>query len=76
MKSELQALIEAAPFVETLFDRIPGVVFFVKDRGGRYEMVNQTLVARCGRLAKDELLGRTAREVFPSPLGDRFLGRP
>jgi AraC-like DNA-binding protein len=36
-------------------------------------MVNQTLVARCGRRSKNELLGRTSREVFPSPLGDRFL---
>jgi len=75
MVSELQALIDAAPFAEALFDRIPDVVFFVKDREGRYVVVNRTLVARCGRLAKDDLLGRTAREVFPTPLGDRFLGQ-
>ena len=73
MESELRALIEAAPFAEALFDRIPDVVFFVKDHEGRYVVVNQTLVTRCGRRSKDELLGRTAREVFPSPLGDRFF---
>lgn len=70
---ELHALIDAAPFAEALFDRIPDVVFFVKDREGRYVVVNQTLVVRCGRRTKEELLGRTAREVFPAPLGDRFL---
>ena len=70
---ELQALIEASSFAEALFERIPDVVFFIKDRDGRYVLVNQTLVTRCGKRDKNELLGRSAREVFPSPLGDRFL---
>jgi len=70
---ELRALIKASSFVEGLFDQVPDVVFFIKDRRGNYQMVNQTLVERCGRRSKDELLGRTSREVFPAPLGDRFL---
>jgi AraC-like DNA-binding protein len=69
---ELGALLEASSFAETLFDRIPDVVFFVKDRDGRYVLVNQTLVTRCGKRGKNELLGQTARQVFPSPLGNRF----
>ena len=64
---------EASEVVERLFDRIPDVVFFVKDRLGRYRGVNRTLVTRCGLTSKDELLGRTTREVFPAPLGDRFF---
>jgi len=36
-------------------------------------MVNQTLVTRCGRRSKNELIGRTSKDVFPAPLGDRFL---
>jgi AraC-like DNA-binding protein len=70
---ELHEIITASSFVEVLFDQISDVVFFVKDRQGNYEMVNQTLVERCGKRAKNELLGRTSREVFPAPLGDRFL---
>ncbi len=73
VEPELQTLLEVSSFAETLFDRIPDVVFFIKDRDGRYVVVNQTLVARCGRHGKDELLGRTARQVFPSPLGNRFF---
>jgi AraC-like DNA-binding protein len=73
MDTDLLAFIEAGSFAEVLFDRIPDVVFFIKDREGRYVVVNQTLVARCGRRNKGELLGRTARGVFPSPLGNRFL---
>jgi len=68
-----------AGLAETLFDCLPDVVFFLKDTAGRYTAVNQTLVRRCGLRAKSDLLGRTAREVFPPPLGaayhaqDRFV---
>ncbi len=57
---------------EELFDAIPDCVFFVKDVEGRYVAVNQALVTRCGKEGKDELIGRTAREVFPAPLGERY----
>ncbi len=70
---ELQKILDEPSFAETLFDRIPDVVFFIKDRGGRYVVVNQTLVTRCGRRNKNDLLGQTARQVFPSPLGNRFF---
>jgi AraC-like DNA-binding protein len=68
-------MIEAASFVEALFDRVPDVVYFVKDIAGRYQAVNQTLVSRCGVGDKGELIGRTAQEVFPEPLGARFLAQ-
>jgi PAS domain S-box-containing protein len=61
------------PFLaEELFDRIPDVVYFLKDRNARYVAVNATLVRRCGLSDKADLVGRTAREVFPAPLGERF----
>ena len=44
-------------------DRLPDVVFFAKDREGRYVRANQTLVAHCGKRHKREVLGRTAEEV-------------
>lgn len=71
--SDLLALLEASSYAATLFDNIPDVVFFIKDADGRYVAANQTLVIRCERRDKSELLGRTPREVFPAPLGDRFF---
>ncbi|MCG8457617.1 MAG: PAS domain-containing protein, partial [Holophagales bacterium] len=59
--------------LEALFDRMPDVVFFVKDRQGRYAAVNQTLLERCAVSAKRELIGRTTAEIFDPPLGGRFL---
>jgi AraC-like DNA-binding protein len=54
---------------EALFDRLPDVVFFEKDRLGRYRRANATLVERCGKKYKSEVLGHTAAELFPGALG-------
>ena len=70
---ELSAIVSASAYTETLFDHIPDVVYFVKDQKCRYVVVNQTLVTRCGRQDKCDLLGMTTRDVFPTPLGDRFF---
>lgn len=57
---------------DALFDAVPDTVYFVKDAEGRYTAVNQTLVERTGRASKDDLVGRTADEVFPGALGRRI----
>lgn len=69
----LASIVEASSYVEQLFDRVPDVVFFVKDLESRYQVVNTTLVERCGVASKSGLIGRTTAEVFPSPLGERYL---
>jgi AraC-like DNA-binding protein len=69
----LEAAVAATGFLLDLLDRLPEVVFFMKDGEGRYRAVNRTLVERLGRKDKSEVLGRTARDVFPPPLGDRYL---
>ena len=61
----------ADPF-ETLFDHIPDMVFFMKDREARYTVVNHTLVDRCGLGGKEDLLGKTVLEIFPAPLGEGY----
>lgn len=60
------------PVAVPLFDSLPDVVFFVKDTEARYVAVNKTLVGRCGVDAKENLIGKTALEVFPSPMGRRY----
>ncbi|MFG0334848.1 MAG: helix-turn-helix domain-containing protein [Maioricimonas sp. JB049] len=61
------------PFTgEELFDHLPDIVFFIKNARGEYLVINRTLAARCGVADKQEVIGRTASEVLPPPLGDRF----
>ncbi|KRG88067.1 AraC family transcriptional regulator [Stenotrophomonas daejeonensis] len=59
--------------VQHLFDALPDTVFFVKDREGRYTHCNVTLVQRLGRKRRGEVIGRSPLEVFPPPLGNRYL---
>ena len=56
-----------------LFDLLPDVVFFVKDDEGRYTHANTTLRKRLGMLHGAGLIGKTAAEVFPEPLGLRYM---
>jgi PAS domain S-box-containing protein len=69
----LGAALAAAGFAVDLFDGLPDVVFFAKDLEGRYRTVNETLARRLGKRSKEEVVGRTARELFPAPLGERYL---
>ena len=69
----LEVALGAAGFVLGLFDGLPDVVFFAKDPEGRYRAVNEALVRRLGKRAKADVLGRTTRDLFPSPLGERYL---
>ena len=56
------------PFpAEELFDVVPDIVFFVKDREGRYVSVNRTLADRCGLAERSQAIGRTALELVPPP---------
>jgi PAS domain S-box-containing protein len=58
--------------LEALFDCLPDVVFFVKNRRGEYVVVNRTLVERSGKASRGELVGRRPDEVFPGPLGRSY----
>ena len=71
----LAAQVGDAFFSEILFDVMSDIVFFVKDKGGKYVVVNQTLVRRCGLREKSALLGRTASEVFPSRFAANYAAQ-
>lgn len=63
----------AQPFTgEALFDCLTNVVFFIKNHEGRYLVVNNTLVERCGLRLKSQLVGRTPSEIFQKPFGEAY----
>lgn len=71
-RARLLAQLAAPLLAGELFDLVPDTVFFLKDRAGRYLAVNQTLVERCGRRSKAELLGRTVTDLFPGELAASY----
>ncbi|MBL9114372.1 MAG: AraC family transcriptional regulator [Verrucomicrobiaceae bacterium] len=69
--SQREIIFSKAPGLEAsevLFDSISDVLFCVKDRNRRYVAANEAFIRRAGLLNRNELLGRTAREVFPAIL--------
>ncbi len=75
MTAPLPTLPADTALAEALFDLVPDVVFFVKDPAGRYLAVNLTLVARCGRKTKAELIGKTVADLFPSDLAQSYAAQ-
>jgi hypothetical protein len=62
-----------ARLLEQLFDQTPDIVFFIKDRAGRYVVVNQPLVVRDGLLHKRQLVGRRVDEIYRGEMGCVFF---
>ena len=69
---QLASRLEALSVMESLFDDLEDVAFFIKDEEGRYVIVNRALVTRCGFSRKQEVVGRTTDEVYPAPFGDQY----
>ncbi len=55
-----------------LFDSLVDVMFCCKDLGGRYTEVNPAFVHRSGRRSKRDVIGATARDLFPQALAWRY----
>lgn len=69
----LSALHLSPDVAEQLFDHLPDIVFFMKDTEGRYLVVNQTLVERCGAKNKNQIIGHNAAQVLGETLGNRYI---
>ena len=63
------SLAVAAEVLEILFDEAQDIAFFVKDREGRYCVVNQSLVERNGLQHKSQLKGKRPSDVCSGKLG-------
>ncbi len=59
--------------VARLFDRLPDVCFFIKDRDGRFIDGNHLLTEKLGVDHIDEVIGITDAQIFPADLVRIFL---
>lgn len=58
--------------VTELFEAVPEAAFFAKDRLGRYTAVNRSLLQRVGLKRREDLLGKSVREIFPPDLAECY----
>lgn len=57
---------------ERLFDRLPDMVLAIKDRDGRYVSISESAVNRCGLRHRRDAIGKTAYDLFPRPMAERY----
>ncbi|HEX7339434.1 MAG TPA: AraC family transcriptional regulator [Rhodanobacteraceae bacterium] len=55
-----------------VFDRVPDMVFSIKDRSGCYVLMSESCVERCGLASKQQAIGLTAFDLFPQPMAQRY----
>jgi AraC-like DNA-binding protein len=55
--------------LQNLFDQVPDVAFFVKDVGGRYVVVNQSLALRHGFRERSQVIGKRPSDICPGDFG-------
>ncbi|MCR9207286.1 AraC family transcriptional regulator [Rhodopirellula bahusiensis] len=55
-----------------LFDWMPDVSFFVKDREGRFMALNRRGCEYCGVLSESEAIGKTDHDFFPKTRADEY----
>ncbi len=65
-----EALREQLHFLQTLIDTIPSPIFY-KNAQCLYRGCNKTFAARLG-LSKEDILGKSAHELFPRDLADSY----
>lgn len=58
-----------------LLDRIPTMVFFIKNTQAQYVLINQTLVNRLGFNQKVDILGLTSEKIFGNHQGDDYTAQ-
>jgi hypothetical protein len=69
------ALNVPAEQLESLFDALTDVVFFVKDADGRYTHANQTLVRRLRLTHRSDVVGRHVTELFPPGMAASYAAQ-
>lgn len=66
------ARLDPAQQVLALFDLLPDVSFFVKDRKGRFMALNRRGCEYCGVVSEEEAIGKTDHDFFPATRADDY----
>lgn len=72
LKSEFLSRISSESHFEVLFDHLPGVSFFVKNREFQIVSANRRFWERLTCTSEEEVIGKTDFELFPDRLAEKF----
>lgn len=71
-KSDMTSQISADDVIQ-LFDHMPEVYFFIKDRQGRFVRANRALLDRLGLADEQDLIGTTDHDRYPVQIAEQLV---
>ena len=72
-RSEWLCSLAPTSLFHRLFDHLPGVYFFAKDKRGRTMFVSQGILERYRMKSEQEMLGLTDRDINPEAMASGYL---
>jgi AraC-like DNA-binding protein len=72
LQEEFFGQLADAQAIRRMFDHMPGVYFFVKDRAGRIVAASTAILERLGFREESEFIGKRDHEVFPPQLAAAY----
>lgn len=72
-KADFMARMHSPLQMQLLFNHLPDVYFFVKDRQGRFVMANDTFVRQCGAQAEGQIIGKCDFDFFPMGRAESYV---
>lgn len=72
-KSDFLDRIHSPLQMQELFNHLPDIYFFAKDRQGRFIMANDLFVHQCGAESEAEILGKNDFDFFPIGRAESYV---
>jgi PAS domain S-box-containing protein len=71
-RREFLEALDSLGLLESLFENLPNLIFWVKDLKGRFVTVNQNMVKICRCRNREEVVGKTDFDVYPKHIAEAF----
>ena len=72
-KSDFMEQMHSPLQMQLLFNHLPDVYYFVKDRAGRFVLANNTFIKQCGAETEEEIIGKTDFDFFPLGRAETYV---
>jgi PAS domain S-box-containing protein len=72
-KADFLAQMHSPQQMQLLFNHLPDVYYFVKNRKGRFVMANDTFVRQCGAETEEEIIGKSDFDFFPMGRAESYV---
>jgi AraC-like DNA-binding protein len=59
--------------IKMLFNHLPDVFFFVKNRAGKFVMANELFIRQCGATSESDIVGKDDFDFFPEDRAENYV---